>query len=157
MISLRKNERKFDMKKIKLILFFTFIFLLSANNSIFANNSPVGKWKTIDDNTKKASSHVEIYEKNGIYYAKIIKLISKPKGSLCVKCKGDRYNKPMLGLVFMWGMKKVGDTYKGGKILDPENGKTYTCKMWVEKNRLKVRGYILFFFRTQYWYRIKEK
>ncbi len=129
--------------------------LLFAATSLFAAGSPVGKWKTIDDETKKAKSYVEIYEKGGVYYAKITKLIGKAQDSKCDKCTGSRYNKPVVGMTFVWGMKKDGDMFQGGKILDPNNGKTYTCKMWVQGDKLKVRGYIAFFYRTQYWYRVK--
>ena len=61
-------------------------------------------------------------------------------------------------MVFMENMRKSGKEWKGGKILDPENGKSYDCKIWLEEGKpdvLKVRGYIAFFYRTQEWYRIK--
>ncbi len=56
------------------------------------------------------------------------------------------------------GLSKNGDEWNGGKILDPENGKTYKCYITLEdKNKLKLRGYIGFSLigRTEYWYRVQ--
>ncbi len=135
----------------KLLLLALFLFMTNS----YAADPIVGKWKTIDDATKQAKSIVQIYKRGVIYYGKIIKLLKDPQDKKCDKCKGSRKNKPVVGMVIVWNMKKDDDVYKGGKILDPENGKSYTCKMWVQGNKLKVRGYIAFFFRTQYWYRVK--
>ncbi|MBU1238792.1 DUF2147 domain-containing protein [Myxococcota bacterium] len=115
----------------------------------------VGRYKTIDDKTKKALSIVEIYEKKGVIYAKIVKVFGEDANARCEKCKGDKKNKPLKGLGILWGMKNNGDVYSGGTILDPDNGKTYTCKMWLTGNKLKVRGYIAFLYRTQYWHKTK--
>jgi len=117
-----------------------------------------GKWKTIDDATNEAKSVVEIYKENGKYFGKIIELLkSNDKGSLCDKCTGEKKNRPVEGLLIIENMLKKGRQYKDGEILDPENGKTYNCKIWVDKedpNTLNVRGYIAFFYRTQYWKRV---
>ena len=59
--------------------------------------------------------------------------------------------KPIVGLEIIRDMKKDGDEYAGGDILDPENGKVYRCKIWVENGKLMVRGYIAFLYRTQTW------
>ncbi len=118
-----------------------------------------GKWKTIDDETGKAKSIVEIYEQNGKAYAKIITLLDEAKkGSLCVECKGKNKNKPIEGLTIINGLKKDGEEWNGGKILDPKTGKEYKCYISLESaNKLKVRGYIGFSLlgRTQYWERVK--
>ena len=58
-------------------------------------------------------------------------------------------------MVIMQGLEKKGADYSGGNILDPKNGKVYTCKLWLEKGELKVRGYVGIFFRTQTWHRVK--
>ncbi|WP_211220185.1 DUF2147 domain-containing protein [Hugenholtzia roseola] len=91
------------------VLLSTFAFsapLLAQNESL----SPIGKWKTIDDNTGKARSIVEIYEKNGKIVGKIIKVIDPDKPNpLCEKCTGDKKNKPIEGLEIIYDMKK--DTY----------------------------------------------
>jgi uncharacterized protein (DUF2147 family) len=139
------------MKKISLI----FVFVLSVSLSLSAQ-SIVGKWKTIDDETNKERSIVEIYEENGKYYGKITKIFyrpdEKPTG-VCDKCTDDRKGKAIEGMQIIRGLQKKGSDFKDGTILDPNNGKVYDCKIWVEKGTLKVRGYIAFLYRTQTWFK----
>lgn len=124
--------------------------------------SILGKWKTVDDESGKTKSIVELYEQNGKIYGKVVKLLlPEDKDKLCDKCEGNNYNKPIKGLVIVEGLKKDKDdnTYEGGTIFDPKKGKEYKCKMWIEDdapNTLNVRGYIAFFYRTQKWYRFTE-
>ncbi len=118
--------------------------------------TPVGKWKTIDDSTKEAKAIVEIWEHNGKLYGKITKLFRGPnedQNPKCDKCKGDKKDKPVIGMVILEGLSKKGDEWSGGSILDPDNGKTYKCYIKLEKDKLKVRGFIGFsaLGRTQYW------
>ena len=121
--------------------------------------SPYGTWKTIDDETNKAKSLVEIYKgKDGKLYGKIVKLFNpKEKNPRCTKCSGARKNKPIVGLQIITGLSLDDDEWSGGEVLDPANGKTYRCKLWVEDGgkKIKLRGYVAFFYRTQYWYRVK--
>ncbi len=123
--------------------------------------SPIGTWKTIDDETKRTRSLVKIYKKaNGKLFGKIIKLYqqpSEPKNPVCDKCKGANKNKPIVGMNIIRGLELDDDEWGGGTILDPGNGKTYSCKIWIEGGgkKLKLRGYVGFFYRTQYWYRVK--
>lgn len=121
--------------------------------------SVIGKWKTIDDETGKAISVVEIYEKNGKIYGKVVDILNpKDKGKTCVNCSGEDKNKPLLGLVVIKGLTKEGDEYTNGKILDPKHGKLYKCYISCEgPDKLKVRGYIgvSLLGRTQYWHRVK--
>ncbi len=143
-------------RRYNLISFLAIFFAISAS-SVFAQ-SPVGNWKTVDDNTGEAKSHVTIYEKNGMLFAKISKLLSDPEDSKCDKCPGDLKDKPVLGMVIMWDMEKDDDEWEDGRILDPENGEDYSCKIWFEDgnaSKLYVRGYWGFFYRTQHWYRLK--
>jgi uncharacterized protein (DUF2147 family) len=140
------------MKKARLI-FFSIIFGGSLSASA---QSIVGKWKTIDDETNKARSIVEVYEEKGKYYGKIIKIFyqpdEKPNG-VCEKCTDDRKGKVIEGMQIIRDLQKKNDEFKDGTILDPDNGKVYNCKIWVEKGVLKVRGYIGFLYRTQTWYK----
>ncbi|MFV8346380.1 DUF2147 domain-containing protein [Flavobacterium sp. ZB4P13] len=121
--------------------------------------SVIGKWKTIDDQTGKAKSIVEIYERSGKIYGKIIDIFdAEKKKNLCVNCPGDEKNKPVLGLVIIKGLTKDGNEYNAGKILDPTSGKLYKCFLALEGNdKLKVRGYVgvALFGRTQTWNRVK--
>ena len=121
----------------------------------------LGKWKTIDDETGKEKSVVEIYQKGDKVYGKIIALLNREPGDedpLCDKCTDDRKNKHIVGMEIIREMEKDDDEYEDGTIMDPNNGKIYDCKLWVDKNNeriLKVRGYIAFFYRTQTWHRVE--
>jgi uncharacterized protein (DUF2147 family) len=116
----------------------------------------VGKWTTIDDNSGKEKSVVEIFEKGGKYFGKVTRLFRDPNEDpdpVCDECDSDdpRYKKKIIGMEIIREMEKSGDEYTNGDILDPENGKVYKCKLWIEDNELKVRGYWGPFFRTQSW------
>src|SRR6267154_713184 len=64
-----------------------------------------------------------------------------------------RFKKKVIGMEILQELSKNGDEFSGGHILDPENGKVYRCKLWIEDGVLKVRGYWGPFFRTQTWKR----
>ncbi|MFN3908357.1 MAG: DUF2147 domain-containing protein [Flavobacterium sp.] len=134
-------------------------FLIMIVGFSFSTNAQqlVGKWKTIDDETGKTKSIIQIYEQNGKYYGKIIELLlPEDKGKLCDKCSGTNKNKPIEGMVIMEGMNKDGDGFSGGKIMDPKSGKTYKCSIEFDgKDALKVRGFIgiSLIGRTQTWKR----
>lgn len=130
--------------------------------------SPVGVWKTIDDSSGEAKSHVQIWrEPNGTLSGKLIKFLQPAEADnperLCKKCSGSRKNKPVLNMTILWNMKakrkNKSDRWVGGKILDPDNGETYGCNLTVRKNgaELEVRGYmgISLLGRTQTWHRVK--
>lgn len=132
---------------------------LFVSTTFFAQHSITGKWKTIDDETGKVVSVVEIYEAKGKFWGKIIELTNpKDRDRVCVECSGNDHNKPILGLVVIKGLTKVGNEYTNGKILDPKHGKLYKSIICLEgKDKLKVRGYIgvSLIGRTQYWERLK--
>jgi len=134
----------------RLLLSFTFMLL---SISIHAQ-SVIGRWKTIDDDSNKPKSIVEVYEKNGKIFGRIEKLYLEPgedPDPVCDECTDHRKDKKVMGMMIITDMEKDGDEWNGGKILDPENGKIYRCKIWVEDGNLKVRGYIAFLYRTQTW------
>lgn len=145
-------------KKIFLISFLLFTFMFTDLSA----QSVLGKWKTIDDETGKAKSIVLIYKKDSKLYGKIVKLY-KEKGEdqdpICKVCPGKRKNKKVVGMNIITALEKDGSEWEGDEaILDPNNGKLYDCKLWVDEddsNKLQVRGYIGFFFRTQTWHRVK--
>ncbi len=139
---------------------FTLTFLFMAIAAItFAQNAYVGTWKTVDDKTGEAKSHLETYEVDGKLYGKVIEILDpEKKGSVCEPCTGDKKDQPVEGMVLLEGLSKKSDYYTGGTITDPENGKSYKCYIELKGNdKLKVRGYIgvAALGRTQYWYRIK--
>jgi len=141
------------MKQKTLYIFILFLSQIGFSQSI------LGKWKTIDDETGKEKSIVEIFEKNGKVYGKIIEIFElEHRHRKCEKCEGEDKNKPILGLTIIKGLKKSGQVYEGGKITDPKNGSSYNCKISMEgKDKLIVRGYIgiSLFGRSQNWIRYK--
>lgn len=125
-----------------------------------AQATPVGLWKTIDDDGKTAKSLVRISEQGGTLVGSIDKLLDpKDSGdSKCDKCSDDRKDKPVVGLQIIRGVKAEGEgTWGGGEILDPNNGKTYRTRLKpVDGGRkLEMRGYIGPFYRTQTWIRVE--
>jgi len=125
-----------------------------------AQTSPVGLWKTIDDDGKTAKSLVRISEQGGALVGSIEKLLDPkdPADAKCEKCTDDRKNQPVLGLQIIRGVKPDGDGVWGqGEILDPNNGKTYRTRLKPVDGgkKLEVRGYIgaPLFGRTQTWVR----
>lgn len=137
---------------------FLFTFIMFLGTYVFGQ-SPVGTWKTIDDATGKEKSYVEIFEKDGKYYGKVSKILTKGKeNSKCDKCSGDLKGKPILGMMVLNGLKKDGEEWSGGKIIDPNSGKEYKASMKLNgKDKLDVRGYvgISLVGRTQTWQKVK--
>jgi len=109
-----------------------------------------GNWSTYDDKTGKKKSIIRISKHGNTISGTITKLFN-PAHTKCVKCKGKRHNKPIVGMTVFSGLTLKDGKWQGGKILDPKNGKWYTCEIWQEGANLKVRGYILLFYRTQTW------
>lgn len=135
------------------------IILLCFTVDLTLAQSVIGKWKTIDDNTGEARSIVDVFERGGKVYGKITKLFRKPGENpdpVCDECETNdpRYLKKIIGMEFMEGLIKDDQEYGDGNILDPDNGKVYRCKIWIEDNQLKVRGYIGPFYRTQSWLKV---
>jgi uncharacterized protein (DUF2147 family) len=123
-------------------------------------DTPTGLWKTIDDKTGKERSVVRIVDNNGVLEGRVEQVFPLPgddPSHLCKKCEGERKDKPIIGMTFLWGLKKDGDQYSGGEILDPKNGKIYRAKMKIIEGgrKLEVRGYIglSLFGRSQTWIR----
>lgn len=121
-----------------------------------------GRWKTVDDETGRVKSMVEITERGGVYFGQIVELFRLPDedpNPRCTECDDDRKDQPALGMEIIRDMVCNGDKleWEGGSICDPKNGKVYDCEMWIEEddpNTLYVRGYILFLYRTQEWHRV---
>lgn len=99
-------------------------------------------------------------ESNGKFYGKVVWLKEPLKNG---KPKVDEMNtdeklrsRPRLGLPVLADFVKDGDNkYTGGTIYDPNNGKTYSCKMTYKGETLDIRGYIgiSLFGRTTIWSR----
>ncbi|WP_341893814.1 DUF2147 domain-containing protein [Ferrovibrio terrae] len=123
--------------------------------------SPIGRWKTIDDETNTPRSIVEIQDVNGELQGRILQIFLRPDEKpdpRCEACEGDRKDQPVIGMVFLWGLKADGtNEWAGGGVLDPKNGKTYNAKASLTEagQKLRLRGYIgtPILGRTQVWLR----
>ena len=132
---------------------------LAAAAAASAAAPVVGRWNTIDEKTGKVVSQVEVYDQGGKLFAKIVGLTeptdAQGKPKTCTKCAGPDKDAPIVGLVIIKGLSLDGDRYKGGTIMDPEDGKVYKAEVWPEDGKLKVRGYLGIFYRTQTWTKAK--
>ena len=133
-------------------------FALAAG-SAFAQATPAGTWKTIDDNTGKQKGEVTIVDNGGVFTGNVSKiLVPGDENKTCTKCTDDRKDQPIKGLTILTGLKPNGNNnWDGGQILDPENGKVYSAKMSLSEDgqKLNVRGFlgISLLGRTQTWIR----
>lgn len=120
-------------------------------------NSPIGKWKTIDDKSGKPKSIVQISESNGVLTGKIVELLEGATEKTCSKCEGDLKDKPLVGMRILWDLKKEGDEWSGGKIFNPADGGTYTgkAKLTDDGKTLDVTGSWMFIKRAQQWRRVE--
>jgi uncharacterized protein (DUF2147 family) len=126
----------------------------------FAQATPVGLWKTMDEETKAEKSLVRISEAAGVFSGKIDKVLTPGKGdATCDKCDGARKDKPVLGMTIIEGVKKNADEayWDGGSILDPNNGKTYKVRLTIQEGgkQMQVRGFIGPLYRNQTWVRVE--
>ncbi len=135
--------------------------LAAAAGTAHAQATPVGLWKTIDDETKTEKSLVRITEAGGVLSGRVEKFLdTKTKAdAVCEKCTDDRAGKPVLGMTIIRGAKADGDRqhWEGGEILDPNNGKVYKLRLKPLEagKKLEVRGYIGPFYRNQTWIRVE--
>ena len=138
---------------------FIALLLLALPMAAFAQSSPEGRWKTIDDETGKVKSIVEISKAaNGTLQGKVVEVLSSDRGPnpTCDKCKGANKGKPIKGMTILWGLEADGDgEWSGGTVLDPAKGKTYKSKLELLDGgrKLGMSGCIAFFCRQQVWVR----
>lgn len=126
-----------------------------------AQMTPVGLWKTIDDKTGQAKAEIRITEKANGELSGVIERALAPSSSdpNCDLCTDDRKGKPKIGMEIIRGVRKAEgkDVWDGGKILDPENGSSYSARLTPIEGgkRLEMRGSIAFIGRTQTWVRVQ--
>ena len=144
------------MKRLALL-----IAAFALHAAALAQATPVGLWKTIDDESKTEKSLVRIVESGGVLGGKIEKLLDPAKqNDVCDKCSDERKGKPIVGLSIIRNAKQDGEdksVWTGGEILDPNNGKTYRLRLKPLDGgkQLEVRGYVGPFFRNQTWIRVE--
>jgi uncharacterized protein (DUF2147 family) len=121
-----------------------------------ANPSPVGRWKTFDEDTGKPRLVVDVYQaQNGTLAAKVVETLYAPNAA-CDACTGPKKNAPITGMVIFWNQKPVdADSYAGGTVLKLSNGKTYKSKLELVDggNKLDVYGCLGFICKHQTWTR----
>jgi uncharacterized protein (DUF2147 family) len=136
-------------------------FLLSIAAGAWAQATPVGLWRSIDDKTGEPKAEIRIAETDGALKGQIEKVLRKDAkpDAKCEECKDERKGQPMLGLEIIRGAKKTdgADVWENGLILDPENGREYRLRLTpVDGGRkLDVRGSVGPFWRTQTWVRVQ--
>ncbi len=139
------------------------LILLTAASGAWAQATPVGLWKTIDDKSKTERALVRITEAGGVLSGRIEKVLAADAvpGAKCDKCEGDRKDQPMLGLEIVRAVKKSDsdNLWDGGTILDANEGKVYKVRLQPADGgkKLEVRGYIgmPMLGRTQTWLRVE--
>ncbi|WP_343226097.1 DUF2147 domain-containing protein [Luteimonas sp. MHLX1A] len=124
----------------------------------FAQSGPTGRWKTIDDETGRAKSIVEIRQlDDGSLSGTVVEILQSDRGPnpTCENCTGANKDKPIQGMTILWGLRADGtNAWAGGTILDPTKGKTYRSKaQLIDNNRLGVSGCVAFICREQVWQR----
>lgn len=141
------------MKKYNVLL----AFILLSLTAFGQVEQIVGRWKTVDDKTGDNFAYVEIYQaSNGLYYGKIAKMLVGPANLVCDQCEGEDHNKPLEGLVIVRDMKAIDGELREGRVLDPESGKFYYGKIYLNEGRLILRGSLDkrgWFGRNQTWLR----
>jgi uncharacterized protein (DUF2147 family) len=136
------------------------VTLLAMAGAAFAQGTPAGLWRTIDDDSKQEKSLVRIVDTAGVLSGKIEKITDPAKqDSVCDKCSDARKDQKVIGMTIVEGVKKnAGEPYwDGGTILDPNNGKVYKVRMTpkADGKTLEVRGFIGPFYRNQTWQRVE--
>ena len=128
-------------------------FSASAQNPA----SPVGKWKTLDDDTNKPMTITEVYTaKNGTLAAKIVENLGGPE--TCANCSGDYKGKPTVGMVTLWNLKANKDgTWGGGSGYKPSKDTSFkakTVRLTDGGKKLEVTGCKSVFCKTAVWVRV---
>lgn len=129
--------------------------IFSLISLTFQPDPYIGQWISVDDKTGKEKSEISLYVERGKLYGRIdALLLLEDQGKMCQACKGNEKGKSIVGLVIVQGLIKEGENWKDGTILDPANGKRYSCDIsLMDDGNLEVRGYLGFSLlgRSQVW------
>ena len=138
------------MKSVVLLLSLFLFFEISHAQS------PIGAWKTIDENSGRSKGQIEFFEQDGMLFGKILQVSNDTLNHICTACPGERNGKRVLGMVIMENLKYKNGYWQGGRVLSPKQGKWFDLKIWLEPNNpnvLVLRAYWGLFYRTQKWVR----
>lgn len=135
---------------------------LAMHMAAWAQGSPVGLWKTIDDDGTTEKSLVRLSENGGVLTGRVEKLLD-PKtraDAVCDKCTDERKGQPLQGLTIVRNLKPSANDpewWEGGDVTDPKNGKVYKARVRTIEGgkKLQLRGYLGPFYRTQTWTRVE--
>lgn len=119
-----------------------------------------GLWQSVNDNLDTKRSIVKIFIEGGNLKGKVVRFIDQKvpfDDPICDRCKGYRHNQKIIGMDVINDMVFIKDKWRNGEILDPSDGKTYGCRIWIKNGVLNVRGYVGIFYHTQKWYRVKNE
>ena len=134
--------------------------LILFSSTILRSQPIEGRWTTSNEQTGSPLSVIEIVKSGNSIEGKVSQIFLEPfqgEDPICTKCFGERKDKKVIGMNFLWGFKRDGDSWSTGRILDPASGETYSSKLWLDDaNTLQVRGYagpLDLFYRTEIWKR----
>jgi uncharacterized protein (DUF2147 family) len=137
---------------------FCFIaFTLMVHFPFAQQTNLLGVWKAIDDENKASTSNIELYMKGDKLYGRVIEILPNATLRICKNCPGVKNGKDLVGLDIIWEMSPYKSHWIGGQIVNPKNGKVYSCNIWLKDyHTLEVRGYIgiPLLGRTQTWFRV---
>ena len=138
------------------MLFATAIGLAALPLVASAQQSPIGKWRTLDDKTGKAMTVTEVYAaKNGTLAARITENLGLP--ATCNECSGQYKDKPFTGIVTLWNLKAGKDGTWSGNGYKPSEDRNFNAKsvkLVDGGKKLEVKGCVAFICRTATWVRM---
>ncbi|MCA3643357.1 MAG: DUF2147 domain-containing protein [Methylobacterium sp.] len=133
---------------------------ITSGGALADGPSAAGQWRQIDDRTGEIRSIITIVERSGSFHGRVTQIFPRPgeqPNPTCSACAGELRNAPVLGFPVLSGLKRDGQEYSGGTIIDPESGSTYRARMTLSEDgrKLEVRGFIgvSLFGRSQTWAR----
>lgn len=140
-------------------MFISAWILAAASNGALAQDSPVGMWKTFDDDGKAPKSLVRVSDSGGQLTGAIERLLDPAQqDARCDKCSGSRKDQALKGLALFDNAKPEGpDSWAGGEILDPKTGKLFKMKLKLLDGgaKMEVRAYAGPLSRAQTWIRVE--
>lgn len=123
----------------------------------FAFAQEICGYYILEKNDKGSQTIAEVFEKDGKYYAYGF-ANTDGKASYDVNNPDEKLkNRPLRGVVFLWGLIKDGNEYDDGKIYNNANGKTYSASAKLEGDTLKVKATVWGFGKTLTWRKLSEE